>query len=161
LAIATHLSHLVRRYGILLLLPLVTSACGLPGLPSQNDPTCSWTSAIPANHDRVCKTTFETLSALVRADVRGDWATIHRLVPTASVAHKIVVFGQQERAQRIIYLHVVPTLTLGAVRGGLLGVGFNITGKTHEGNVQAPQSLYLRLRRGRALVVQDQPDQEW
>jgi lipid-binding SYLF domain-containing protein len=101
------------------------------------------------------------LSAIVRAEVHGDDRTIVALVPNPQVARKIMAHGRTLRAQRLKYLRVTPSLTVGWVVGGRLGVGFNIVGKTAHGSVEAPQQVYLRRAAGSYRVVADQPFQEW
>lgn len=142
------------------------SGCGIAGIPSQQRPACSWGTQIPSNADALCTVAFKTLSTLVRDEVRGNDRAIHLLVSNATVARRIIVFGRDQRANHIIFLHVVPSITLATTQQGLLGAGFFIVGKTHSGKISAPETVYMRVYHvgvaaSRAVVVEDQPDQEW
>ena len=41
-------------------------------MPTQNDPTCSWTSAPPANHDALCRIVYRTLNGIARAELHDN-----------------------------------------------------------------------------------------
>lgn len=141
-------------------LPFVASACG--NLPSQSNPTCSWTSQPPGNADTICRESFHTLTQIARAEVRGDNKTVHALVSNRSVAARIIDFGKRERARGLKELHVVPSLTLGSLQtSNQTGVGFHLGGKRVHGNFEGSETVYVLIRRGKAVIVLDQPGQEW
>lgn len=137
------------------------SGCTIPGLPSQQHPVCSWASQPPVDADRVCSQTFSTLTSLVAGERRGDNGTVYKLVSSPVIARRIINFGAEQRANRVTNLHVVPDLTLAITPRGYVGAGFYILGKGRKGQVNAPQTIYLKLRHGRAVVVGDQPNQDW
>jgi hypothetical protein len=143
------------------MLGLLLAGCSLVSLPNQSHPVCSWSSRPPSNASTLCTQTFQTLRALASADETGAGATIHRLVAAPAVANRIIAYGRQQRQNGLKWMHVAPSITVGAVTGGRIGAGFTIVGKNRFGTISAPQSLYLRIRRGRAIVVGDQIDQEW
>lgn len=135
--------------------------CGIPGLPSQQHPDCSWNSVVPSNADQLCSVAFRTTSALVRAQVRGDDPAIRRLVSNPRVAANIIAYGRLRRSQRINFLHVVPSMTLDAGNPHLLGAGFFVVGKTAAGRVDDPETLYMVVHGSSAQVTQDQPNEAW
>jgi hypothetical protein len=149
---------------VLLTLPLGIALAGcdlISGLPSQANPTCSWTSEPPKDEDAVCRTVFRTLQALTRAEEHGDDATIRRLVPAATVASRIIAFGSQNRRDGLKFLYSSPSLTLGASVNHTLGVVLHVVGESRAGKFSDPESVFVRLRGGTAYVVADQPEQEW
>jgi hypothetical protein len=129
--------------------------------PSQTRPTCSWTSQPPSNADALCNAVFHTLRSLADAEERGDDATVRRLVTNPAVAHRIIAYGRTLRAAGVQNLHIVPSFTLGRVPGGYLGAGFFILGKTRHGTSEGKENVYLHFRGETAIVVRDQPAQEW
>jgi hypothetical protein len=138
------------------------SGCGLiSGLPSQANPTCSWTSQVPKNEDAICRTVFRTMQAITRAEQRGDDRTIRRLVPNPVVAERIIDFGRQKRREGLHGIHASPSLTLGASVNATLGVGVQIVGQSGSGKFSVPETVYVRFRIGAAYVVNDQPEEEW
>lgn len=153
--------HVARRLAIgFFLASLLLTGC-LPGVPSASHPSCSWTTQPPSNADAICVSTYDTLQRLLEAAIRGDRATLLRLVPDPIIRHRIAVWGAMVRRKGNISVHVTPSFTLATIRNGSLGAEFNIVGHTHHGDVKAPQTVYLALRAGRRVVVQDQPMQEW
>lgn len=82
-------------------------------------------------------------------------------MPDPTIRHRIEVFGATVRNKGNISVHITPSFTLARVRSGNLGAEFNIVGKTHHGDVKAPQTVYLAPRGGSSVIVQDQPMQEW
>lgn len=145
-----------------LALALTLGGCGLvSGLPSQSNPTCSWTSQPPANADAVCRTVFRTMQALTKAEQHGDDAVIRRLVPEPVVAGRIIAFGRAQRRHGLRFLRPSPSMTLGASSKHTLGVGVEVVGQSAAGKIAVPESVFVRLRGGTAYVVGDQPEQEW
>jgi hypothetical protein len=98
---------------------------------------------------------------VLNAAIRGDEATLRRLVPDSTIRHRIAVFGDTVRHKGNISVHITPSFTLTTTRNGDLGAEFNIVGKTHHGDLKAPQTVYLASRGGSHVIVQDQPLQEW
>lgn len=149
------------------LLPLVcllalTSLAGCDlGLPTQNNPSCSWNITPPSHSATICRIAFGTLKSIVRAEVAGDNRPIRRLVANPRVARKVIAYGDQQRLQGLKFMHVVPSLTLDITSQGLVGAGFFIVGKTRGGRIADPQTVYMRLHGGTAQVTEDQPDQQW
>jgi hypothetical protein len=136
------------------------SACG--AYPSQTNPTCSWTSQPPGNADAICKETFMTLTMVVKAEERGDSRAVRDLVTNPLVAARIIDFGSTQRAKGLRELHVVPSLTLGSLPGpNQTGVGFQLGGHGKNGNFEGSETVYVRIKAGRAVIVADQPNQEW
>jgi hypothetical protein len=157
----------VARYrlaapSVILLFVLGLVGCGLiNGLPSQSNPTCSWTSQVPRDQVSVCRSVYRTLQALTRAELRGDDHAIRRLVTNPVVANRIIAFGRQQRAAGLHDIHPSPSLTLGASVDNTLGVGAQIVGHTSSGKFSVPETIYTRLKGGTAYVVNDQPEEEW
>ncbi len=146
----------------LVTLALSLAGCGLfSGLPSQSNPTCSWTSEPPRNADAVCRTVFRTMQALTRAEAHGDDAAVRRLVPAPAVAGRIIAFGRDQRRHGLRFLRPSPSMTLGASANHTLGVGLRVVGQSGAGKISVPESVFVRLRGGTAYVVDDQPEQEW
>jgi hypothetical protein len=145
------------------ILPFVAllSGCSLMSLPSQNHPVCSWGGQPPANNKQVCDIAFATLSSLVKAELRADNGTIHRLVPVPRIASRIIAYGNVQRAAKIDNLHVVPSMTVEISAHGYLGAGFFIVGKSNGSRVSSPETVYVRIRHGHGEVVGDQPNQDW
>jgi hypothetical protein len=144
----------------LALLPLLTG-CFSEDLPTQSNPTCSWSSSPPANSDALCRSAFTTIRGLAEASKRGDNAAIHRLVADQQAAGRIIRYSRQIRQDKVLWLHAVPSFTLRQTPDGYLGAGFYLLGKTERDRIKAPQTLVLRVRAGKAVVVADQGGQEW
>jgi hypothetical protein len=151
-----------RRLGLsLVMAPMLLSGCMSVSIPSQSDPSCSWSSQPPGNADSLCVSTFHTLRSVLNAAIQGDGATLRRFVPNPTIRHRIADFGTTVRHKGNISVHVTPSFTLGITPNGDLGAEFNIVGSTHHGDVKAPQTVYLAARGGSAVIVHDQPMQEW
>jgi hypothetical protein len=101
------------------------------------------------------------LSSIVRAEVRGDNATIRRLVVAPAVADHIIRYGSTVRRQHVNFLHVVPSYTLEVVHPREVGAAFYLVGQTPRAKISRPQTVYLAIRGSQALVVRDQSDQDW
>jgi hypothetical protein len=154
-------THPVRLLGAVLVAGGM-AGCGLFGtLPSQNNPTCSWTSEPPKDSAAFCQTVFRTLQALTGAELHGDDRTIHRLVTKPAVAARIILFGRQKRHDGLRFLRPSPSVTLGASVNNTTGVHLEVVGQTGSGKVAAPETVYVRLHAGTAYVVDDQPEEEW
>jgi hypothetical protein len=154
--------HVSRRSGLgLILAPVLLGGCLSISIPSAAHPSCSWSSQPPSNSDSVCLSTFRTLRTILNAAIDGNETTLRRLVPDPTIRGRIAVFGATVRHKGNISVHITPSFTLGRQQNGALGAEFNIVGKTHHGDVKAPQTVYLESRGGRTVVVQDQPMQEW
>ena len=149
-----------RLVPLLLLLPLLVG-CFTDSLPSQRHPVCSWTSAVPPNASRLCRETYRTLSTVLKASVRGDRATVHRLVISRHIAGRIIAFGEVERHAGIHYIRIVPSYTLETERNGSIGASFGLVGVTDHGSLKAPQVIYLQQSHGVQVISGDQPQQEW
>lgn len=149
-----------RLVPLLLLLPLL-AGCFTDSLPSQRHPICSWTSAVPSNANRLCGETYRTLSAVLKASVRRDRATVHQLVPSRQIAGRIIAFGEAERRDGIHYIRIVPSYTLETEQNGSVGASFGLVGVTNRGSLKAPQVMYLRMSHGVQVISGDQPQQEW
>ncbi|MGH2444076.1 MAG: hypothetical protein ACRDFX_13050 [Chloroflexota bacterium] len=145
---------------ILLGVAVLLAGCAV-SLPSQQHPVCSWDSQPPKNAQLICDSTFRTLRALIKAVVHNDRRAIRHLVTNPRVVKRIEAYGTLRRGQGIVYLHIVPSLTLELTKQSYIGAGFFVTGKTHQGNVSDQEVLYLLLHHGTALVAEDQPNQIW
>ena len=106
-------------------------------------------------------TSYKLLASVLRAAIRGDGATLAQAVPNSELRRKIATFGASVRKKGNISVHVTPSFTMSRLRDGKLGAEFNIVGHTHHGDVKAPQTVYLEVRSGATIIVQDQPMQEW
>ena len=146
--------------GCLALLVTSVTGCSLASLPSQHNPTCSWSSSPPANADALCTTSFDTLTKIVQAVQKGDNQAIKTIVTNPSVAARIMAYSRTQRVAHARRLHVVPSFTL-ETSGDLLGAGFYVLGKNDSGNVNSPETLYLKVKGRSATVVEDQPNQDW
>ena len=98
---------------------------------------------------------------MLRAAIRGDRSALAQAVPNAAIRRKIASFGAGVRQKGNISVHVTPSFTMSRLGNGNLGAEFNVVGHTHHGDVRAPQTVYLTVRSGATIVVQDQPMQEW
>ncbi len=137
------------------------AGCSVLSFPSQTHPDCSWSTSPPAHAARLCDQTFHTLRSLVQASATGKNRVIYQLVADTAIAHRIITYGRDQRKQGLQWMHVVPSIAMGTVPGGRIGAGFYIVGRSKAGKISAPQTLYLRVRDGRVIVVGDQPAQEW
>ena len=151
----------VLRQLSLAVLLLLVSGCFPARYPTQNKPVCSWSSQPPDNADALCSTVFRTLRTVVRAQVTGDDRTVRRLVTSRRVSGRIIAFGRILRANGARGVHIVPSITLAVVSLGRIGAGFYVLGKDRHGRIKKPETVYLRVREGRAVIVGDQPRQEW
>jgi hypothetical protein len=57
--------------------------------------------------------------------------------------------------------HVVPSFTLTGLKGGDIAAGFYLVGRKGSGDISRPQTVYLRVRGSKAVLIQDLPGQEW
>jgi len=146
---------------MLAVLPIGMAACTIAGLPSQQHPSCSWSTQPPSNAGALCTIAFNTLTQIVQATEHGDNAAIRRVVTNPTVARRIIAFGTSQRASHAHELHVVPSFTLEITSQGYLGAGFYLLGKNDGGNVNSQNTVYMRVKRGRATVVEDPPGQDW
>lgn len=154
----------LRRWGRAVAACLLTvglSGCLGLSVPTQRHPICSWGSQPPANAGAVCSEAFATLSAVTRADFKGNARSVRRLVPNRTVARRIIKFGIAQRQGGVRVLHVVPSIALDVVRPGYIGAGFYLLSESRAGKGSLQETVYLRVRHGRALVVADQPGQDW
>lgn len=154
----------VTQWRQVLLAPLLIfglSGCLGVSLPTQKQPVCSWSSRPPSSANVLCRLTFTTLQSVAAAELKGNDCGIHHLVSNKSVATRIIQYGRSERQNGLQWLHVVPSITLDDVRPGYVGAGFYILGKSRLGRISAPETLYLRVHDGKAVVIADQPAQEW
>jgi hypothetical protein len=140
---------------------LLLSGCMGVLLPSQKHPSCSWGSEVPPHAGTLCTATVHTLQALAQASVRGDVRRIRHLAPAAGVASRIIATSRSWRAHGPLSLHVVPSITLSAARNGSIGAHFYLLGKNAQGPIQSENTVYLRVHAGNAVVVGDQPAEDW
>jgi len=145
----------------LALIPLLLGGCALVQYPSQARPICSWASTPPRGAGALCTTTFRTLKTLASSEARGDNASIRRLVADSKVARRIIAYGATARGERAYNLHIVPSLTLDTSLPGLVGAAFDLAAQGRLGQIHVSETVYLRIRRGTAVVVHDQPGEEW
>jgi hypothetical protein len=130
--------------------------------PTQQRPTCSWASQPPPNANTLCSTVYRTLTTLVNAELSGDDRAIRRLVTDPQVAGRVVSYGRTVLAQGRASMHAVPSFTLDtATQPGEIGANFSIVGKTQQGQINTQETVYLRIRHGTALLVADQPGEDW
>lgn len=144
----------------LAILPFFLCGCLAGSIPSQSKPSCSWSSTPPSNAGSLCQRVFRTLADVVRAERRGDNATIRRIA-APPIAGRIIAHGRGLRRQGILDLHVVPSITLETLDSGEIGAGFYLQGKTRAGKVHQPETVYLDVGSRRARILHDQPLQEW
>jgi hypothetical protein len=152
---------LIRPLVALLLAGTLVSACSGTTLPTRQNPSCSWDSAVPGNAATVCSAVYRTLSSVARAEETGNRAVMNRLIVNAGVRHRIMAHGRALRAQRVRNLHVVPSITLDHIHRKTFGAGFYLNGNIQGGRVNAPQTIELRVEGKRAVIINDQPGQEW
>lgn len=138
---------------------MLLGGCAGVSLPSAATPSCSWDSRVPANSAAICTAVFRTLNTVAAAVQSGDNATIARLVRKDSVRKRLVSYGRTLRLQHVKGLHVVPSLTLDAIRPHLVGAGFYLS--VRGGHANAPQTVELHVAGSRAVIINDQPGQEW
>lgn len=139
---------------------LILPGCLGSSYPSQSRPVCSWTNQPPPNPGAVCRRIFSTLRSIAAAETAGNDAAIHRLVPNSSVAQRIIRHGRVVRGQGVTGYHVVPSFTLKRFPG-YIGAGFYLVGQTKKSKISDQVTLYLKLERGTAIVIRDQPAQDW
>lgn len=146
---------------LLVLILVLLTGCGLPTLPSQGSPTCSWASQVPKNPDRICTRTVRTLQILARAVAHNDQRTVHSLVVDPQTADKMIAYSQKVRAEHIRDLHVVPSVELDVESHGTIGAGFFLLGLLPHGKINSPQTLYFRWIGGKYLVTASDLDKDW
>lgn len=152
---------MIRRLGPALVLSLLLSGCLGTSLPTQQNPNCSWDSTVPANSGTICVAVYRTLNGVARAEETGDRAAIHRLVANARVRGRITKHSRALRTQSVSDLHVVPSFTLDQLHAHIFGAGFYLNGQVRGGRVNSPMTVELRVVRAQAVIVNDQPGQEW
>ena len=131
-------------------------------MPSANNPVCSWEKSVPDNGDAICRETFHTVNALVRAQVHDDTATIHRLVVTPRVGSRIINHGRSIRAQHISRYHVLPSIILDLPVKGVVGASVELRGKKLSGSTYSnTETVYMHIRNGTAYVFDDQALENW
>jgi hypothetical protein len=151
----------IRRVALLLVVGAILTGCTGASVPTSEHPVCSWDSAVPANSEPVCSAVFHTINAVARAEQMGNDAAIKRLVAGASARRRIISYGRTLRAQGVRDLHVVPSITLDRLHPHTFGAGFYLKGAVRGGRINAPLTLELRMRGSGAVVIADQPGQEW
>lgn len=151
----------MRRAALLIALLSLAAGCIVPGVPTQQQPSCSWSSQPPDNADQLCRQIFRTLSLVARAEVRHDDSTVRRLVTQPAAAARIIAYGAQLSRQKVRSFHVVPSMTLLDTGGGRVGAAFFLQGQTSQGRLRAQETVYLRQRHGTQVIIADQPGHEW
>lgn len=152
---------MIRPSAALLLAGTLLSACAGTSLPTRQNPSCSWDSTVPGNASSVCSAVYRTLSLVARAEETGNRGVMKRLIANAAVRHRIMAHGRVLRAQHVRNLHVVPSITLDHIHPMTFGAGFYLNGSIRGGRVNAPQTIELRVQGNRAVIINDQPGQEW
>jgi hypothetical protein len=150
----------MRLRPLLLILAIALCGCLTEPVPTQNNPSCSWTTAPPANPNALCDRVFPVLRDVTRAIWRGDDATIRRYA-APPVASRIIAYGRRLRPLGITDLHVVPSYTMSVQSRGEFGAGFYVLGQTHHGPIKDQESVYLRVTRSSVRIMHDQPQQNW
>jgi hypothetical protein len=151
----------VRSIFAAVALLLCVCGCSLQGVPTQQHPSCSWANQPPDNSDALCTRVFRTLRTIVQAEVQGDNRTIRRLVQDSGTGTRIIAYGAALRAEKILDLHVRPSLTLDALKPGSLAASLYLIGTTKRAKHTPEETVYFRLRYGVALVTHDVPGEEW
>ncbi len=146
-----------RRLLAVILLPLLLLGCSA----NLKHASCGWANEIPANGTQVCNAAYETLRAIARAEARDEPKTIRRLVSAARVAQRIIRFGRSLRAQGLQYLRTTPLLVLTARPHNRAIVSAYIVGRTSSGKINSQEVVIVHVHDGRAIVVGDQPNQDW
>jgi hypothetical protein len=145
---------------LLVILPML-SGCLDTSIPTRHNPSCSWDSSVPPNASTICSTVFRTLQSLATAEQKGNNGVVRRLVSLPRVRHRIIRYGASLRGQKVSNLHIVPSFTLDQLRPSYFGAGFYLNGDLPGGHVNSPMTVELRVNKGRAIVINDQPGQEW
>lgn len=140
---------------------IVLSGCVGTSIPTQRDPSCSWDSTVPANAASICTAVYDTLNSVARAEERGNTSLTAHLVSNVSTRSRILAHGRSLRAQKVQGLHVVPSITLDQISPHVVGAGFYLNGNVAGGRVNAPLTVELRVHAGQAVIINDQPGQEW
>jgi hypothetical protein len=138
---------------------LMLTGCLGTSLPSTQTPSCSWDSRVPANSASICSAVYRTLNTVAHAQQMGDNRTVARLATKPSVRKRLIAYGRTIRAQGAQNLHVVPSLTLTRIRRHLFGAGFYLN--VRGGRTNAPETMELRVEGPHAVIINDQPGQEW
>jgi hypothetical protein len=131
------------------------------GVPSEANPSCSWMTAPPPNDKTVCRLIYDALQSIARAEFIGDAATIRGRVTNSAVADRIISQSRELRKQHAQFLHIAPSFTLGPMSDGTYEAIVGLVGRSSTGKISAPQQVYLRLRHGKAVIVNDRPNEEW
>lgn len=150
---------MIRRLPIVVLAFALTGCLTSP-VPTQQSPSCSWTSTPARNPGQLCRSVFSVLATLAKAEREGNDAEVHRLAAPA-VARRIIAHGRGLRRLGLVDLHIVPNIVLDTSTGGEIGAGFYLAGSTHHGRVDAQQGVFLQQTPGGLRLVHDQPDQDW
>jgi hypothetical protein len=146
---------------VALLLLLAGCSLNVTEPPNVAKPTCGWSSPIPANGDKICAVAYRTLATLTTAEVRGDNRQIRRLVANPAVARRIIRYGQQVRAQRVQSFHPVPNPLLALESHSKIDVAVSLVGKTRQYELTEVEAITVQIRHGRAIIIADQPGEEW
>lgn len=152
---------MIRIVSLVMLSSILLAGCLGVSVPTPQRPSCSWDSTVPPNAGRVCRNVYSTLNAVAHAEETGDNATMRRLISSHPVRRRIMAHGRTLRSQQVQNLHVVPSFTLDQLHPHIVGAGFYLNGNIRGGRVNAPQTIELRVTRTRAVIVNDQPGQEW
>jgi hypothetical protein len=150
----------MRLRPLLLVLVITLSGCLSEPVPTQTDPSCSWTTTPPTNADKLCSRIFPVLSAVTRAIRTGDDGTV-RHYAARPVANRIIAYGRELHPLGITNLHVVPSYTMSVQGSGELGAGFYVLGQTHHGRIKDQETVYLRVTPSTIRITHDQPQQNW
>lgn len=150
---------MIRPLAFAVGMTVLLTGCLNVSLPSTGKPSCSWDSYVPPNAATICSEVYQTLNAVAHAEQTRDDRTINRLVTRASVRKRLIDYGRAIRSQNARGLHVVPSLTLTLIHPNVFGAGFflNVRG----GRTNAPETMELRVIGSQALIINDQPGQEW
>ena len=153
---------LVIRLGTTLFgdLSVALTGCLSEPVPTQSDPSCSWTTTPPGNASTMCDRVFPVLNAVTHAIQTGNDAVIRHYAAPA-VANRIIAYGRQLRPLGVSGLHVVPSFTMSVEGKGEVGAGFYVLGKSQQAPIKDQESVYLRMTPRSARIVHDQPQQNW
>ncbi len=152
---------MTRLLGASLVAGILLSGCAGTLLPTRQNPSCSWDSTVPSNASAICSAVYSTLNTVAHAEETGNRATMNRLIVNVAVRRRIMAHGRALRAQHVQNLHVVPSFTLAQIHAKTFGAGFYLNGDIRGGRVNAPLTVELRVEGKRAVIVNDQPGQEW
>jgi hypothetical protein len=147
----------LTRAASLFLGMFVLSGCTPLGAPTQDNPTCSWSSAVPRGADATCLSVFRTLSRIARAEQRGDEKSIRTLAPVPKAARRMIAEGRSLRSQHASGLHVVPSVTLRANSPNRVEAQYFLLGKTPSGRINQQEGVTLRVHGGSAVITRAQP----